>query len=79
MHDKLGLLIVEEESGAVGVQIFADPIKGKESFDNWIGQVGKKQRARFLTIIDKSDKVDVAVKDLPVIPEKKDHYKIGEP
>lgn len=79
MHDKFGLLIVEEENGAIGVQVFADPAKAKESFDNWIGQVGQKpQRARFLTVTDKSEKVDVVVKDLPVIPEKKDHYVIGQ-
>ena len=79
MRDKLGVLIVEEEDGSVGVQLFTDPVKGKESFDNWVGKAGQKpQRARYISLTDKSGQADVVVKDLPVEVEKKDHYKIGD-
>ena len=80
MYDKLGILIVEEADGKMGVQLFADPVATKESFDNLIGKLGQKpQRVRFIVVTDKSGQAEVFVKDLPVTQaEPPEHYVIGE-
>jgi hypothetical protein len=82
MRDELGVLIVEEADGKVGVQLFSDPTSAKESFDNLVGEPGQKpQRVRFLKVIDKTGQAEVWVKDLPIVvaeTDRKDHYIIGE-
>lgn len=79
MLDKLGILIVEEVDGKIGVQIFADPAGAKLSFDNLVGKIGQNpQRVRFIAMTDKSGQAEVFVKDLPVSVESLDIHVIGE-
>lgn len=85
MRDKLGILLMEEEDGKIAVQLFADPAKAKESFDNMPGKIGQPpQRATFIRL-DYTAGVTVAEawsKDLPVpqVPpeQRPDGYRIGE-
>ena len=90
MRDKLGILLMEEADGQIAVQLFADPDKLKESFDNLKGKVNQApQRATFLSLFyaKKEDGVvlslrDFVAKDLPVpevpIEERPDAWRLGE-
>jgi hypothetical protein len=72
MRDKLGVLFMEEENGEIAVQLFCDPDKAKDSFDNLAGTLGQKpQRAIFLKLEYAEGKKEVSAwcKNLPV-PEK---------
>lgn len=82
MRDKLGVLLVEEEDGSIAVQLFSDPDNAKGSFDNLNGKEGQApQRATFLNLYYKGDGVvmkDFVAKNLPVVVEKEDAWRIGE-
>jgi len=83
MRDKLGVLLMEDKDGQMGVQIFADPESLAESFAQLHGKVSDDpSRATFLSIDYKKGKVDVKVKDLPVKDpprsEKPDGYVLGQ-
>lgn len=83
MKDKLGVLLMEEEDGNISVQLFSDPDKAGESFDNLNGRQGQKpQRATFIKLDYANATTTGVSKDLPVPPtpidERPDGYRIGE-
>jgi len=84
MRDKMGILIVEEESGSVGIQVFEDPDAASESFKELKGRVGEaKKRATFFKIGYNGDgsvkSVSATAKDLPMpVVDTSDGYIIGE-
>lgn len=83
MRNKLGILLMEEVDGNIAVQLFADPDKAGESFDNLKGKIGQlPQRATFIKL-DYVNAVTVAIsKDLPVpeipVAERPDGWRLGE-
>lgn len=87
MRDKLGVMLVESLDGDVAVQLFADPDKAAESFEELKGRVGEpRKRVTFLNCSYKETDAglvltiaDFRAKDLPVPPEEPpDGYVIGE-
>ncbi len=90
MRDSLGVLLMEEADGSIAVQLFADPVKSKESFDNMKGKLGQApQRATFLSLAyeDKPEGVKLVLKDfvaknlpVPEVPasERPDAWRLGE-
>jgi hypothetical protein len=81
MRDKLGILLMEDEEGGIGVQSFADPDKAIEALDNLKGKPGDKpSRATFIRIDYEGKQSDIRVKDLPDLddPSKRpDGYRLG--
>jgi hypothetical protein len=78
---------MEEEDGKIAVQLFSDPDKAKESFDNMPGKIGQPpQRATFIKLVYTNTVDDIVAeawsKDLPVpqVPPEQmpDGYRIGE-
>jgi hypothetical protein len=83
MRDKLGILLMEETDGGIAVQLFAEPEKALESFDNLAGTLTQKpQRATFLNVSYVDKTAGIKIKDLPVPPlpveERPDGYKLGD-
>ena len=82
MRDKLAVLLMEEETGGVAVQLFADPDAAKASFDELKGKVHEPKRRATLTSLKWSAdgvKVEAVSRDLPVpIAEAPDGYVLGE-
>ena len=90
MRDKLGIMLVEEANGQIGVQLFADPDKVRESFDNMVGKLGQSpQRVTFLALKYEQKENglvlslgDFRAKDLPMpevpISERPDAWRLGE-
>ena len=82
MREKLGVLLMEDASGEIAVQLFADPDKARESFAQLIGKSDDKpQRATFLQLDYKTAVLNVSVKDLPIVESKEnspDGYRLGE-
>ena len=48
MMDKLGILVVEESDGKIGIQLFAEPEKAKSSFEQLAR--GTFERVTFLDL-----------------------------
>lgn len=87
MRDRMGVLIVTESSGEVGIQLFENPEVGIASFKELRGRLGEPaRRVTFVSIgynVDGSVKsVEAEGKDIPVpalAPEDiPDGYVIGE-
>jgi len=83
MRDKLGILLMEEADGGIAVQLFSEPEKALESFDNLAGTPAQKsQRATFLSVSYVDKTASIKIKDLPVPPmpveERPDGYRLGE-
>jgi len=85
MREKLGILLMEEADGNTAVQLFADPDKAKESFDNMPGKIGQSpQRATFIRLdyTAGSTVAEAWSKGLPVpeVPpdQRPDGFRIGE-
>ena len=81
MRKELGVLLMEEESGSVAVQLFENPDKALGSFRNLAGRIGQKpQRATFLKIDCEKKVAEILIKDLPApeLFEKLDGYRLGE-
>jgi predicted flavoprotein YhiN len=64
MREKLGVLLVEDDQGQVSVQLFADPEKAKEIFEQLRSEI--RQRATFLTLDWAKKSVEGTVKEFPV-------------
>lgn len=83
MKSKLGILLMEEENGQIAIQLFADPDKAGESFDNLKGKINQKpQRATYIKLdYEKATVVSVS-KDLPVpeipVEDRPDAWRLGE-
>ena len=77
MRDELGVLLVEDEKGEVSVQLFADPTKAREIFQQLTGD--KQLRATFLVVDWKKKSVEARAKELPVSleGERPDGWKVG--
>ena len=83
MRDRLGVLLMEEADGTVAVQLFHDPVKAGESFDNLKGKDGQApQRATFINLDYVRASVISVSKDLPVpepsVEDKPDGWRLGE-
>ena len=62
---------MEDENGAVSVQLYNDPEEAQKSFDQLAGRPGDKpQRATMLNLNYDGNVVDAASKRLPIIPDK---------
>ena len=71
VRPQLGVMLMEDEDGAVSVQLFQDTKKAVESFDQLSGAPGDKpQRATLLTLNYDGDVVDAAAKMLPETVDK---------
>lgn len=84
MRKGLRFLIVEQDSGEIGVQFFETSDSVTEPFDNLKGKFGDKpSRATLLTIEYAENKVVVSgeYKDLPVVEDvasRPDGYILGQ-
>lgn len=84
MRDKLGILLMEEEDGTVAVQLYSDPDKFVDSFNNMVGKIGQKpQRATLVKLyFEPTVIIQVLSKTLPVQQLSKDQLpdglKLGE-
>jgi len=83
VRKKLGILLMEEESGEVAVQLFSDPDDLAKSFEQLKGKpTDKPQRATFIRLEYEEGKVEAHARDLPVPREPKenepDGYRLGE-
>ncbi len=73
---------MEDQSGEVAVQLFADPVSAKAAYDNLAGSpADPSRRATFITLkYGEPSKAEVISKMLPVIldPDKQpDGYVLG--
>jgi hypothetical protein len=77
MRDELGVLLVEDEKGEVSVQLFADPAKAREVFQQLTDD--KRLRATFLVVDWKKKSVEALTKELPesLEGERPDGWKVG--
>ena len=84
MRDKLGVLLMEEEDGSVSVQLYSDPDKFVDSFNNMMGKIGQKpQRATLVKLyFEPTVTMQILSKMLPVQQPSKDQlpdgWKLGE-
>ena len=83
MREKLGVLLMEEESGEVAVQLFADPDTLAESFAQLKGKsTDPPRRATFIRLEYNGGRVEVHVREVPVPEPSKedapDGYRLGE-
>ena len=89
MRDKLGVILMEEADGQIAVQLFADPDKARESYNNLKGKLGQTpQRVTYLKIAYEGSPdglrtiLDFTAKDLPVpevpVSERPDAWRLGE-
>lgn len=87
MRDRMGVLVVTEASGEVGIQLFEDPEAGAASFRELKGRPGEPvRRATFVKLEYNGDgsvkSVAAEGKDIPVpaVPadELPEGYVIGE-
>lgn len=70
MREKLGILVVEDERGQVGIQVFAETKSVEEAFDNLSGKPGDKpSRATFLSIDYLSDGNTTVVAKSKMLPD----------
>jgi hypothetical protein len=66
VRKKLGVLLMEAEDGSVSVQLYEDPQKLKDSFEQLAGKPGDKpSRATMLGLNYTGDVVEAATKTLP--------------
>jgi len=82
MRDRLGVLLMEEESGEVVVQLFADPDKLAESFAQLNnGPSDPPRRATCILLEYVDGKIEARTKELPVPEPPKedapDGYRLG--
>ena len=77
MVDRMGVLLVEQEDGQVSVQLFLDPAKAKEIFQQLDSK--EKIRATFLTADWMEKKVEGEVKELPLDKsgERMEYWQLG--
>ena len=77
MRDELGVLLVEDEKGEVSVQLFADPVKAREIFQQLTD--ARRLRATFLVVNWKGKTVEALARELPVSleGERPDGWKVG--
>lgn len=81
MMDKVAVLLMEDESGGVAVQLFANPVAARESFEELKGKVTEPKRRATLVSLEWSGgvKAEVVSRELPVPPvEIPDGYILGE-
>ena len=64
MRNELGVLLVESEAGEVSVQLFTDPGKAREIFQQLNHTT--RLRATFITVDWKKKTVEAMEKELPV-------------
>jgi hypothetical protein len=73
VRPKLGVLLMEDENGAVSVQLFQDTKLAKESFDNLTGRAGDPpSRATMLSLDYEGSEVDATTKNLPLLKDRSD-------
>jgi hypothetical protein len=77
MRNELGVLLVESEVGEVSVQLFADPVKAREIFQQLNNS--QKLRATFITVDWLKKTVEAMEKTLPVdlSGERMEGWKVG--
>lgn len=83
MRDKLGILVVEDESGSVGVQLFENPDAAASSVAELKGRPGdSSRRATFLSLAYTDGQVRVEKlwsRDLPFLePHPPTRFVVGE-
>jgi hypothetical protein len=83
MTNEIGVLIMEEADGRFGVQLFADPEKAKEVFEQLHGKPGQPPaRATFVSLDWVNRKVEASAHDLPLPVEdpaqRPDAWRLGE-
>lgn len=82
MLDKLGIVLMEESNGGVGVQLYADPDAMQSVVDDLKGKpYDKPSRMTYIKLYYKDGKVEAKVesKDLPVPQEEKaDGFVLGQ-
>ena len=83
MRDNIGMFIVEQENGSIGVQFYADSAKGLEAFTDLTGKPDQKpHRATYVVLDWQGKKIEAMSKDLPVLPEdpntRPDGWRLGE-
>jgi len=83
MRKKLGILLMEQEDGEVGVQLFEDPDKLAESFAQLKGrQTDPHQRATMIRLDYATGEVEAHARELPVpetsVEERPDGWRLGE-
>ena len=64
MRNELGVLLVESETGEVSVQLFSDPGKAREIFQQLNNST--RLRATFITVDWKKKTVEAMEKELPI-------------
>ena len=82
MRNKIGILLMEDESGEISVQLFSEPDNLTESFKELHGSAGDNvSRATLLNLDYGASEANVRVKDLPVVDPPKDEqpdgYRLG--
>ena len=83
MRENIGMFIVEQVDGSIGVQFYADADKGLEVFTELTGKAEQKpHRATYVVLDWQGKKIEARSKDLPVLPEdpntRPDGWRLGE-
>jgi hypothetical protein len=83
MRKEIGVLLMEDEKGEIGVQLFSEIAGSSSAFDNLSGKPGDKPtRATFLAVrYDGYLNVEAKVKNLPIVEsveDMPDGYIMGE-
>ena len=82
MRENLGMLMVEQADGQVGIQLYADAKRAKELFDELSGKPEQKPHRATCVILDWQGKtIEAFTKDLPLIPDnpqnRPDGWRLG--
>lgn len=82
MRSKMGMLVMEDASGEIAVQVFEDPDSAARSFAELKGRPGEPPRRATWVVFQYGAggvKVDATARDLPVPPtEAEDGHVVGE-
>jgi len=71
MREELGVLLMENESGDISVQLYANATEARKSFEQLAGRLGDPpSRATFLELDYKAKSVKADCKNLPVRTNK---------
>lgn len=82
MRKQLGIMLMEDDSGGVAVELFKQPEAAQEAFDQLVGRPGDKPSRATFFVVDWAQKEtrDFQSKDLPIVQDPADEpwgYRLG--